>query len=204
VIDDTGDRKDGTRTAHVARQYLGSVGKIDNGIVAVTSLWASERCYWPVDAVPYTPASRLPGGERDPGFKTKPQLAVELVQAARQAGVRFRAVVADCFYGDNPGFTQALTAAKVPFVLALKPRKGTWAPAEAAHTPVEAAGDLGWHGPTGLGGGGASSGSSATATPSAGGRPTRSWAAGVPAGGCGWWWPPPTPAACRGTAAGIC
>jgi SRSO17 transposase len=38
VIDDTGDRKDGTQTAHVARQYLGSVGKVDNGIVAVTSL----------------------------------------------------------------------------------------------------------------------------------------------------------------------
>jgi len=147
VIDDTGDRKDGTATAHVARQYLGSVGKIDSGIVAVTSLWADERCYWPIHAVPYTPASRLPGGERDPGFKTKPQLALELVQAARQAGVRFRAVVADCFYGDNPGFTQTLGAAGVPFVLALKPRKGTWAPAEAAHTPVEAAGELGWRSP---------------------------------------------------------
>ena len=48
VVDDTGDRKDGTATAHVARQYLGSVGKVDNGIVAVTSLWADERCYWPV------------------------------------------------------------------------------------------------------------------------------------------------------------
>jgi SRSO17 transposase len=70
VIDDTGDRKDGTATAHVARQYLGSVGKVDNGIVAVTSLWADERCYWPVHAVPYTPAVRLPGGERDPGGST--------------------------------------------------------------------------------------------------------------------------------------
>jgi hypothetical protein len=146
VVDDTGDRKDGTATAHVARQYLGSVGKIDNGIVAVTSLWADERCYWPIDAVPYTPASRLPGGERDAGFRTKPQLAVELVRAAQRAGVRFRAVVADCFYGDNPGFTDALLAAGVPFVLALKPRKGTWAPAEQAHTPVEAAGELGWRG----------------------------------------------------------
>jgi hypothetical protein len=57
-------------------------------------------------------------------------------------------VVADCAYGDNPGFTDALTTAKVPFVLALKPRRGTWAPAEQAHTPVEAAGELGWHGPT--------------------------------------------------------
>jgi SRSO17 transposase len=38
VLDDTGDRKDGSATAHVARQYLGSVGKTDNGIVCVTSL----------------------------------------------------------------------------------------------------------------------------------------------------------------------
>ena len=146
MLDDTGDRKDGTATAHVARQYLGSVGKIDNGIVAVTSLWADERCYWPVHAVPYPPASRLPAGERDPAFRTKPRLAVELVQAAQQAGVPFRAVVADCAYGDNPGFTDALVAAGVPFVLALKPRKGTWAPADQAHTPVEAARELGWAG----------------------------------------------------------
>jgi SRSO17 transposase len=148
VVDDTGDRKDGTATAHVARQYLGSVGKIDNGIVAVTSLWADERIYWPVHVVPYTPASRLPGKERDPLFRTKPQLAVELVHAARAAGIGFRAVVADCAYGDNPGFTHALGTAKVPFVLALKPRKGTWAPADAAHTPTEAAAELGWHGPS--------------------------------------------------------
>jgi DDE superfamily endonuclease len=147
VVDDTGDRKDGTATAHVARQCLGSVGKVDNGIVAVTTLWADERCYWPAHAVPYTPASRLAGGERHPGFKTKPELAVELVRAAQQAGIRFRAVVADCCYGDNSGFTDALTAANIPFVLALKPRKGTWAPAEAAHTPVEAAGELGWRSP---------------------------------------------------------
>jgi hypothetical protein len=147
VIDDTGDRKDGTATAHVARQYLGSVGKIDNGIVAVTSLWADERGCWPVQVVPYTPASRLAKGKRDPGFRTKPQLAVELVEAAQQAGIGFRAVVADCAYGDNPGFTQALGTAKVPFVLALKPGKGTWAPAEAAPTPTEAAAALGWQGP---------------------------------------------------------
>src|SRR6266498_2294776 len=70
VIDDTGDRKAGTKTANVARQYLGSVGKTDNGIVAVTSLWASERVYWPVHVVPYTPACRLPKGKRDPGFRT--------------------------------------------------------------------------------------------------------------------------------------
>jgi DDE superfamily endonuclease len=147
VIDDTGDRKDGSATAHVARQYLGSVGKTDNGIVAVTSLWADARCYWPLHVVPYTPASRLAKGKSDPGFRTKPQLAAELVQAARQAKIPFRAVVADCFYGDNTGFVEALGRAGVAFVLALKPRKGIWAPDDEPHTPVEAARELGWGGP---------------------------------------------------------
>jgi SRSO17 transposase len=147
VLDDSGDRKAGRHTAHVARQWLGSLGKTDNGIVCVSSLWADERVYWPIDMVPYTPASRLPRGKRDPGFRTKPQLAVELVQAARTAGISFRAVVADCFYGDNEGFTQALGQAKVAYVLAVKPRKGAWAPADAAHTPTEAARQLAWGSP---------------------------------------------------------
>jgi DDE superfamily endonuclease len=147
VIDDTGDRKDGNATAHVARQYLGSVGKTDNGIVAVTSLWADGRCYWPLHVVPYTPASRLPRGNSDPGFRTKPKLAAELVEAAQQAGIPFRVVVADCLDGDNEGFVQALGHARVAFVLHVKPRKGVWAPEEEAHTPVEAARELGWGGP---------------------------------------------------------
>jgi DDE superfamily endonuclease len=147
VIDDSGDRKAGRHTAHVARQWLGSLGKTDNGIVCVSSLWADERVYWPVDVVPYTPASRLAKGRRDPGFRTKPQLAAELVQAARMAGIVFRAVVADCFYGDNVGFTEALGRAGVAFVLAVKPRKGVWAPEEEAHTPREAAAELAWTSP---------------------------------------------------------
>ena len=89
VVDDTGDRKDGTATAHTAHQYLGSVGKIENGIVAVTTLWADERVYYRLHAVPYTPAGRLPGGRSDPAFRTKPQLAAAL---AGRAQVRRRAV----------------------------------------------------------------------------------------------------------------
>ncbi|WP_231951267.1 transposase [Nocardia terpenica] len=38
VIDDSGDHKDGTATAHVGRQWLGRYGKTDNGIVTVTTL----------------------------------------------------------------------------------------------------------------------------------------------------------------------
>jgi SRSO17 transposase len=174
VLDDTGDRKAGRHTAHVARQYLGSVGKTDNGIVAVTSLWADARCSWPLHAVPYTPASRLPKGKRDPGFRTKPQLAAELVAAAQQAKIPFRAVVADCFYGDNTGFVEALSRAGMAFVLALKPRKGTWAPDAEPHTPVEAARELAGVGRGGRGLGGGSLAASGMAAARPGGPPTPS------------------------------
>jgi len=147
VIDDSGDRKAGTKTAHVARQYLGSLGKLDGGIVAVTSLWADERVYYPLHVRPYTPAARLPKGKADPDFRTKPQLAVTLVDAALDAGCSFRAVVADCFYGENATFEGALADAGLPFVLALKPSSGILAPADAVHTPEEAARELRWGGP---------------------------------------------------------
>jgi len=147
VLDDSGDRKKGTHTDHVARQYLGSVGKADNGIVAVSSLWADERVYYPLHVRPYTPARRLPKGRQDPAFRTKPQMAVDLVQAAVAAGVPFRAVVADSAYGDNLAFEDALMAARLPFVLALKPAKGIWTPSDGRPTPVEVARRLPWHGP---------------------------------------------------------
>src|SRR5438034_5725115 len=62
VIDDSGDRKDGTKTAHVGHQWLGRYGKTDNGVVTVTTLWADERLYYPVHAVPYTPARHFARG----------------------------------------------------------------------------------------------------------------------------------------------
>ena len=147
VIDDSGARKAGTKTAHVARQYLGSIGKLDGGIVAVTSLWADERVYYPLHVKPYTPAARLPKGKADPDFRTKPRLAVELVDAALDAGFSSRAVVADGSYGENATFEGALADAGLPYVLALKPSSGVWAPVEAAHTPAEAARELRWNGP---------------------------------------------------------
>jgi hypothetical protein len=148
VIDDTGDRKAGSHTAHVARQWLGSVGKVDNGIVAVSSLWADERVYYPLHVRPYTPAPRLALGKQDAAFRTKPELALELIAAAQAAGVAFRAVVADCAYGDNVNFEAGLWAAHLPYVVSLKPSKGIWAMADQAHTPVDAARRLRWHGPT--------------------------------------------------------
>src|SRR5213083_319797 len=79
VIDDSGDRKDGTATAHVGRQYLGRYGKTDNGVVTVTTVWADERLYYPLHAEPYTPASHFPKKQADPGFRTKLQIAADLI-----------------------------------------------------------------------------------------------------------------------------
>ncbi|HVA90036.1 MAG TPA: IS701 family transposase [Chloroflexota bacterium] len=147
ILDETGDRKDGTKTAHVGYQYLGSIGKIANGIVAVSSAWADEGVYYPLHIRPYEPAARLPRGKADPAFRTKPALAVALVTAARAAGIPFEAVVADSVYGENPSFEAALWEAGVPYVLSVHPSRGRWGPAEAAHTPEEAARELRWTSP---------------------------------------------------------
>jgi len=147
VIDDSGDRKDGTKTAHVGHQWLGRYGKTDNGVVTVTTLWADERLYYPVHAVPYTPARHFAKGKNDPAFRTKLQIGADLAAQAQGAGFVFRAVCADSAYGDQDGFRGELRQAGLPFVMALKPRRGTWAYGPDAHTPVDAARALAWHGP---------------------------------------------------------
>ena len=147
VIDDSGDRKDGTKTAHVGHQWLGRYGKTDNGVVTVTTVWADERVYYPVHAVPYTPARHFAKGKSDPAFRTKLAIGADLAIRAQAAGLTFRAVAADSAYGDQDGFRGELAEAGLPFVMALKPRRGTWAYGPDAHTPVDAARALAWSGP---------------------------------------------------------
>lgn len=47
VIDETGDRKKGSKTDYVARQYLGSVGKVDRGIVSVNAYGVYKNITFP-------------------------------------------------------------------------------------------------------------------------------------------------------------
>jgi len=152
VIDDSGDRKDGTKTAHVGHQWLGRYGKTDNGVVTVTTVWADERVYYPVHAVPYTPARHFARGKGDPAFRTKLAIGADLAVRAQAAGFAFRAVAADSAYGDQDGFRGELAEAGLPFVMALKPRRGTWAYGTGAQTPVDAARALAWDGPDDPGG----------------------------------------------------
>ena len=86
-------------------------------------------------------------GKSDPAFRTKLAIGADLATRARAAGFVFRAVAADSAYGDQDGFRGELAEAGLPFVMALKPRHGTWAYGPDAHTPVDAARALAWDGP---------------------------------------------------------
>ena len=65
-------------------------------MVTATTVWADERVYYPMHAVPYTPARHFAKGKNDPEFRTKLAIGAELVARARAAGFCFRAVAADC------------------------------------------------------------------------------------------------------------
>jgi len=116
-------------------------------VVSVTSLWADERVYYPVDFEPYTLAHHFEQGKKDPQFRTKLKIAVELVRRAVQAKIPFRAVVADSFYGEDYGVKQGLRALSVGYVLALKPSHSWWHPVRAIGSLQEAARAARWKSP---------------------------------------------------------
>ena len=147
IIDETGDRKDGPKTAHVGRQYLGNRGKIENGVVSVGSVWADESVYYPLAVEPYTPKHWFAGGTADPAFRTKPQIALALVDQALAGDWPLRAVVADCLYGEHHGFTDGLQQRGMPYVVALRPSHGWWAPVDAVGSAREAAVAGSWRSP---------------------------------------------------------
>ena len=117
LIDESGWRKAGKRSVGVARQYLGSLGKVDNGQVAVfASLVQGEkvgilntRLYlpdgWTSDRKRCERAG-IPKAQRI--FRTKPELALEMVRAARKQGIRYEWVGGDGLYGHDSKFRYAL------------------------------------------------------------------------------------------------
>ncbi|RYE72612.1 MAG: hypothetical protein EOO81_02905 [Oxalobacteraceae bacterium] len=96
---------------------MGSVGKVDNGILAIMTLQANEQRYYPLHVSPYTPESRLADSKKDSAFRSKPQIALALVERALAASIAFKAIVADCFYGDHCELVAALRQRRLPFVL---------------------------------------------------------------------------------------
>ena len=87
-----------------------------------------------------------PKGKNDPAFRTKLAIGAGLAVRARDCRVRVPGRAADSAYGDQDGFRAELSEAGLPFVMALKPRRGTWAYGDDAHTPVERPGSCAWGG----------------------------------------------------------
>jgi SRSO17 transposase len=144
VIDEHGDRKWGKKTAHVGKQWLGNMGKTENGVVSVSSLLAEEGVYYPLAVEPYTPAHHFEKGRSDAAFRTKLRIAGELVERSVAGGVPFRAVVADSFYGEDEDFRRALSEFRVGYVLALKESHSWWHKEGTIGALWEAAEAAGW------------------------------------------------------------
>jgi SRSO17 transposase len=124
VIDETSCRKWGEHTPGVQRQYLGCVGKIDNGIVTVHLAVAKGTFQVLLDADLYLPKSwaedrprcRAAGIPDDVGHRTKWRLAVGQWVRAMGNGVSFDWLVFDEGYGAAVPFLRFLGRMNQKFV----------------------------------------------------------------------------------------
>jgi SRSO17 transposase len=115
IFDESGFPKKGYNSVGVARQYCGTLGKVDNCQVGVFAAYASRHGYALVDKQLFLPEPWLTDAyarrrtrcqvPADRGFQTKPQLAAAMLRELRDEGVLpFKYVVADCLYGNSPEF----------------------------------------------------------------------------------------------------
>ncbi|WP_149978321.1 IS701 family transposase, partial [Microcystis aeruginosa] len=116
IVDDSGHRKSGNLTAGVERQYLGEIGKTDNGIVAVTTHLYDGKKSVPLDIEIYQPASSLAEGKEDKEFKKKPEIAIDLIDWSLTRGYRPKIVLIDAGYGNKTNFLKALEERKLKYL----------------------------------------------------------------------------------------
>ena len=128
LIDETGDCKKGTSTDYVKRQYIGNVGKKENGIVAVTAYGLFQGMVLPLSFEVFKPQDRLKPGEQ---HRTKPQIAAAMIQQLKEMGFRFELVLADSLYGESgSNFISVLESLELPYIMAIRSNHGVWMPQE--------------------------------------------------------------------------
>ena len=121
LVDESGLPKQGQHSAAVAHQYCGALGKVANCQVGVFLGYASRKGYTLLDGQLFVPEGWFAeeyaelreevGIPAEVRFKTKPEVAVELVQALMQRKVILaRWLAADALYGDSPAFRDAIAA----------------------------------------------------------------------------------------------
>ena len=123
MFDESGFVKKGNGSVGVARQYCGTLGKVENCPVGVFAAYASRQGYalvdkrlflpdaWFTDAYAYAAQRTKCHLPNELCFQSKPQLAATMLQAIAHEGLLpFKYVVADCLYGQSPDFLDAVDA----------------------------------------------------------------------------------------------
>jgi SRSO17 transposase len=114
--DETGFPKKGTKSVGVKRQYSGTLGRTDNCQVAVFANYSSAKGHTFMDRRLFLPQEWADDSDRraEAGvpdgliFRTKPELALEMLADAVTARVPFRWVGGDSIYGNSPTFVQGV------------------------------------------------------------------------------------------------
>lgn len=126
LIDETGDCKKGNSTDYVKRQYIGNVGKKENGIVAVTAYGLVDGMIVPLTFEVYKPRERLKDNEE---YQSKPQIAAKMIRQLQAMGFVFELVLADSLYGESKvNFVNVLDELKLPYILAIRSNHALWLP----------------------------------------------------------------------------
>lgn len=136
VVDDTGFPKKGRHSVGVARQYSGTLGRIDNCQVATSLHLAGEqgsacigmRLYLPELWTADRRRCRAAGVPDDIEFATKWEHALELIDSALEAGVRKHVVLGDAAFGDATEFRDELSARGLPYMLRVQGVQVVWPP----------------------------------------------------------------------------
>ena len=122
-LDETGDRKKGKTTDYAAHHYIGNVHTLANGVVSVNAYGVLDTVTFPLACRIYKPQRRLKPGDV---YKSKPQLAVELIQELAAQGFHFSVVLADSRYGESYDFISALHRLGLPYVVAIRSNHIVW------------------------------------------------------------------------------
>lgn len=126
LIDETGDCKKGKSTDYVKRQYIGNVGKKENGIVAVTAYGLVDGMILPLTFEVYKPRERLKDEDE---YYTKPQIAATMIRQLQAMGFQFELVLADSLYGESKAnFVNVLDELNLPYILAIRSNHALWLP----------------------------------------------------------------------------
>ena len=134
ILDETGFLKKGRHSAGVARQYTGTVGKVENCQIGVFLGYASRLGHALVDRELYVPAEWANNRERcrevgipaDRPFATKPQLARQMLARTFVAGLPAKWVTGDSVYGDDRRLRLWLEARPQAYVLAVSGKEYVW------------------------------------------------------------------------------